>query len=750
MRIPPQAARRIPQGALMSPQDRPTFDESWYRVVDLRPRLHPAVRTYRQEYRGRIWHVVHDPANNQCFRVSAPAYHLVGLLDGKRSVAEAWRIVNDHLGDDAPTQGETIQLLGQLYTANLLHSEIPADAASMFERYRKRVRREIGGYAMNILFPRIPLFDPDHMLNRWIGVVGWIFSGVGLVLWLSLIAVGFYHVAGRWNDLMLAADPQSLLATENIVLLYLCFAGIKAIHELGHAFAAKHFGQQNQSGGEVHVIGIMFLVLMPVPYVDASIAWTFRNKWHRAVVGLAGMYVELAVASIAAVVWARTGSATLVHDIAYNLMFIASVSTLLFNANPLLRYDGYYILSDLLEMPNLAQNSKQYLYHLVKRYVFGYRDSRSPVDLPGEKAWCVVYGICSGIYRVFISVAILLYIAGKLFFIGILLALAGLTAYAVVPVGKFIKYLATSHELNRVRSRAALATLGFIALLIIALGVIPRPDYQRAVGVVAPRKQFTLYAKEAGFVNHILPSGSHVPAGEVLLAADDPDLGYTLTSLEAQQRQTQAELRLAETRDPAEAKIKSERLAVIARQIARAKQRLDDLRVRSPAPGIWIAPDIDTLNHSYVQQGKPIGIIAPMDDLIVRVVADQTLGPRLADELVSDTALQMRLRHLPDTQFAGKVDRIFPAGGKELPSPALAVTAGGPLRIDPNEREPLQAAEPFFEIDIKPDAVAANATHLPGLLPGQRVEVRFQLTSKPLAWQWWRALRQMFQQRFQF
>ena len=163
--------------------DRPTFHESWYRVAQLRPRLRSVTQVFRQDYRGRTWHVVRDPGNNQFYRLDEPAYHFVALLDGQRSVGDAWNLTNEQLGDAAPTQGEAIQLLGQLYTSNLITAELPPDAEGMFDRYKRRLQRQVGGYLMNIMFARIPLFDPDRMLDRWKGAVMWMFGPVGIALW---------------------------------------------------------------------------------------------------------------------------------------------------------------------------------------------------------------------------------------------------------------------------------------------------------------------------------------------------------------------------------------------------------------------------------------------------------------------------------------------------------------------------------------------------------------------------------------
>jgi len=376
------------------PVDRPTFSESWYRVAELRPRLRATVQIFRQHFRGRMWHVIQDPSSNQFFRLNEAAYRFVGLMDGRRTIAEVWKACNEELGDAAPTQGEVIQLLGQLYASNLIHAEMPPDAEGLFNRYQKRVSREVKGYLTNLLFIRVPLFDPDHILDDLLPAVKWVFSWIGLLVWAVLISVAGYLVIGRASEL--AAPAANILDPSNLPLLFVSFWIVKVLHEFGHGFACKKFGRDAGLGGEVHTMGIMFLVFTPLPYVDASSAWAFRSRYHRIIVGLGGMIIELGVASVAAVVWARTGPGTL-HAIAYNVMFIASVSTLIFNANPLLRYDGYYVLSDLLEIPNLSNRSKEYLTYLVKRYAWGVKRARNPAHTAGERFWFVTYGIAATI-----------------------------------------------------------------------------------------------------------------------------------------------------------------------------------------------------------------------------------------------------------------------------------------------------------------------------------------------------------------
>src|ERR1041384_7445684 len=187
-------------------QVRPTFSESWYRVADLRARLRPSAQISRQFYRGDRWYVVRDPAGNQFHRLSAPAYRFVGLLDGTRSVAEAWELVGGQLADDAPTQNEVIQILSQLHSANLLESNVTPDAQVLLRRHKRRVKQQWQGRLMNILFPRIPLWDPDQFVCRWMPVVRPFLGKVGALLWLALIGAAIFSLAPEWPRLQAAAS----------------------------------------------------------------------------------------------------------------------------------------------------------------------------------------------------------------------------------------------------------------------------------------------------------------------------------------------------------------------------------------------------------------------------------------------------------------------------------------------------------------------------------------------------------------
>lgn len=721
------------------PVDRPTFSESWYRVAWLCPRLRSTVQIHRQYFRGHIWHVLQDPASNQFFRLNEAAHRFVVMLDGRRNVADIWEVCNDQLADTAPTQGEVIQLLGQLYTANLLQAELPPDAEGLFKRYRNRIKREVQGYLANLLFVRIPLLDPDHFLDRWVGIFGRAFSWYGLVVWLGVVITGLYFLVSRAGEL--GKQAGNILDPGNIPYLYLSFILVKVCHEFGHAFACKKFGKTGGSGGEVHVMGIMFLIFMPMPYVDASSAWAFRSKWRRIVVGAGGMFVELAIAAVAAIIWARTGEGRPLHIIAYNTMFIASVSTLLFNANPLLRYDGYYILSDILEIPNLAPRSRQYIYYLTKHYVWGVRKPYNPANNAGEKLWLPLYGVASTIYRVFICSAILLFVAGKFFILGTTLSLAAVVTWVFVPLGKFVRYLATSGELMRTRPRAVLSTVITLAAVFAAIGLIPVADRGRVEGVVEPTQLSVIYMDTDGFVTDFIPSGQKVtPEGVPLLIAHSHELLAFKEQLEAERTGLQARQRLAKTQEVSAFQIITRQIAAKTEQIDKVVKDIAALTVKAPFEGTWIAPDIERTKGVFLRRGDRVGLVASLDSLFIRATAGQEVADRLGQV---PSKVEIRAKGRPDIALEGTIETILPAGSQRLPSAALGFAAGGSMATSPEDQSGTRTAERFFELHI----VLDSTSNVP-LISGQRVIVRFESPPKPLMLQWWRTLLQVLQRRF--
>lgn len=323
------------------------LSDSWYLVAGLRPSLREHARVARQRFRGKSWYVVYDPLTNRSHRFSPSAWWLAAQLNGARSVDQAWQDAMTELGDAAPSQDEVIHLLSQLHAADLLVSEASPESDELLDRRRRMMRPKWVAGLLNPTSVRMPVVDPDRFLERTMPWVRPLLGRAGLVLWLSMVLPAVFLAAEHWGALT-GNLADRLLSTGNLLGLALVFPFVKLLHELGHGYAVK------AQGGEVHEAGIMLLVFAPVPYVDASASTAFRSKWYRAFVASAGMMTELLLAALALYAWLALEPG-LARTVAYNVMIIAGISTLIFNGNPLLRYDGYYILCDLIEIPNLAQ-----------------------------------------------------------------------------------------------------------------------------------------------------------------------------------------------------------------------------------------------------------------------------------------------------------------------------------------------------------------------------------------------------------
>jgi putative peptide zinc metalloprotease protein len=693
-------------------------------VADLKAKLRPSAQISRQYYRGERWYVVRDPAGNQFHRLSAPAYRFVGLLDGRRTVAEAWELVGGQLADDAPTQNEVIQIMSQLTAANLLEADVTPDAAVLLRRHKQMVKRQWQGRLMNILFPRIPIWDPDRFICRWMPVIRPFLSWWGAMLWLVVIGIAAGMLAPEWKRLM--GGAHDAIAPSNWLWLWLSFVLIKVIHELGHGFACRRFG------GEVHELGIMFLVLVPCPYVDASTAWGFPSKWARIFVGAGGMIAELFVAAFAAFVWLQATPGTLASGLAYNVMLIASFSTVVFNANPLLRYDGYYILSDWLEIPNLRYRSSEYAMGLIKRHLFKVRQVQ-PLPPLGQRVWLFVYAITSSIYRMMVSVFIILMIWDKVPVLGVLMALGGVATFVLVPVIKTFKYLLIEAELHRKRPRAIAWTLAGVTAAVILIGVVPFPSHLDATGMVQPIDQVILHAREGGIVEQIVARDSQVlKKGEVILVCVNKELETQLAQEESQLKAMQAQWTAALEKDQIARDALEKKIFYKTQDVTDYRQRVADLTVRAPFDGLLVAPQLHTLQGKWIKQAEELARVQATGKLRITALVDQTDASQVFKEknkaevvLAGQKSGNLwRLEKLTVTLEGGR----FPSPTPQLPEgmESLGFDGGGDKMTDPADQNKRKLAQQEFQIWVLLDNPESK------YLPGQRAYVRFDLGKEPL------------------
>lgn len=710
-----------------------TFSESWHRIADLSVSLRPTVRGRRQIFRGELWYVLYDPFNNTFFRLRPEAWDFVSRLRPDRTVEEVWEEALQRSPDMAPGQEDVLQLLTQLYYANLLYFKIPADSAGFFERYRKRRQREVQSKLLSIMFMRFPLFDPDRILKKNIFLIRHIFGIPGAIVWLAVVLAAVKCVIEQLD--MVTQQAEGILAPDNLFLLYLGMVIVKTLHEFGHAMACRRFG------GEVHVMGVMLLIFTPLPYMDATSSWSFRNRWQRALVGAAGMIMEIFLAGLATFVWAGTGAGTL-HSLSYNVMFIASVSTVIFNGNPLLRFDGYYILSDLLDIPNLSTRAIQHLRHIAEKYLLGYRESTSPAQSVRESFWLTVFGILSGIYRVIVFGGIILFVADKFLLAGMLMALFCIFAWGVVPVFRLTQYLASSPRLAKTRMRAVSVCLLIFWLIFFFLALFPLPNRFRAPGLLEAVQYTRVVNHAPGYVKTMLVhSGTRVEKGTALIEMTDRELDIEIDSANAQKKEARALQMRAMSRAVEDLKPIQKRLETITARLADLARQKQELIVRARQAGVWVAPPASELEGKWLPKGFFLGEIVGSGDFRFSSVVSQDDAADLFVDRIRKA--QVRLYGHEGVDIDVEKFEIVPYQHDKLPSAALGWLGGGEVAVSMSDDTGLKTSEPFFLIfaDVKPNPDVL-------FLHGRSGKIRFSMNNEPLVVQWGRSIRQLLQKRY--
>jgi putative peptide zinc metalloprotease protein len=664
-------------------------------------------------------------------RFTPAAYLFVAQMNGQRTVHEIWSHVVEQLGDDAPTQGEVIRFLSQLNALDLLQTDIAPDPAEMAERLARHARSRLLGKVGNPLALRLPLCDPDRFLESSEPLIRPLFTRLGAVLWFAAIVPALVIVEMNWSELTDDISDR-VFAAQNLLLAALVFPILKSFHELGHAYATK------VGGGEVHELGVMFLVFAPVPYVDSSASTAFKSKWRRVLVGAAGILTELFLAALAVFVWALVEPG-LVRSIAFQVMLIAGISTVIFNANPLLRFDGYYILCDLLEMPNLGIRSGRYWGWLADHYLFGNKDEPTSAA-QNERFWLLAYAPLSFAYRIFVLVGISIFVASSFFFVGVLIAIWGIGATIGLPVFKALRYAIASPRTQKHRWRAILTTFGGVAIIGSMLLFVPVPLHTTAEGVVWLPEECFVRAADSGFVTKVSAQpGTRVAVGDILFEAEDPELSTEQQVLESQLAALRQRLESEQFTDRVQADITRQEIAAKEASLARTAARVESLRVRSGFDGTFLAPAAQDLPGRFAQRGDVLAYVISQQSLIVRVVVTQDDIALVRNRLAS---VEARLTNRPTESFLARLVREVPAASDRLPSKALADVGGGGFAADPRDNGQTKTLHRTFQFDIELPPEAANTNF------GSRVLVRFNHGSESLGSQWYRRLRQLFLSRF--
>ncbi|MCK5913218.1 MAG: HlyD family efflux transporter periplasmic adaptor subunit, partial [Desulfuromusa sp.] len=681
----------------------------------------------RHVYRGQAWYVLRNRLNGKNHRFNQAAYALIGQMDGQRTVQQIWDNSATTPTQTVPAQDEVIRLLGRLHDADLIQGNILPSTTEMFRQVENEQKQGWKQRVANPFSLRFPLFDPERLLEKCQGLTQLLFTRTIFVLWLIIVLSAVTSALVNWSDLS-ASMVNQLRSPGNLLLLWLLYPLIKILHELGHALAVKKWG------GEVHEMGIILLALTPIPYVDATASASFPEKRQRIIVAAMGMMVELLLASIALFIWLNVETG-LISSLAYNVMLIGGISTLLFNGNPLLRYDGYYILADLIEIPNLGQRSTRYLGYLLQRILLRNHNSESPVTAPGEAVWFAVYGPLSFCYRILVLIGLVWLVSSRFFFIGVLIALWGVISLMIIPAVRSLSQFLNSPTARNRRTQLILAGSGITLLAALLLFVFPLPLWTSTQGIIwLPEQALIRAGTDCEVVKVLVPNEQTVSKNQPLVSGADPFLAVEIAVYQAQLAELYARYNAQPLQERVKRKMLLDEIQLLKGDLQQTQEKEEKLLVRSPAAGKFILIDDQNLPGHFIRQGELLGYIIADHRPTIRTMINQNDIGLIREQV---TGVEVRLAEQTNKTLQARIQRIVPAAELQLPSAALGTMGGGVIPVDLSDPDGLRALESHFQLDLSlPDEI--KNPHI-----GERVYVRFEHGRMPLAMQLYRSLRQL-------
>ena len=593
--VPPPSPTNDPRSAKKEPSSPP-----------IKMKMRPDLTCDPMTYQGVEYWVVKEPLGQKYFQFPPHVFYLLQELDGTKSAEELQDNYHREFAPKRITRQDLQQLLTRFHQDGLVTSDLPGQGMELLKRSKKTSRMELMGQMANVLAIRYKGFDPEQILNFLLPFTWWIFTKGCAIVVAILAAIALASVGANWAAFQAKLPGFEAFFNPNewyMFALVLCVT--KVFHEFGHGLSCKRLG------GECHEIGFMLLVLTPCLYCNVSDSWRLPNKWHRAAIGAAGMYVEIILATLATFIWwfVQPG---FVQDICLKVMLVSSISTVLFNGNPLLRFDGYYIMSDVLEIPNLNQKSTKALTTLLGRNWLGLEipdDQLMPANRPWAFATFTVAAFC---YRWTVMFSIIFFLMTmlepyNLESLGVGLALFSVAGMIGMPAYKLFKYMSVPGRMHQVKKlRFGVISVIGIALLALIL-FFPLPHYLRCSFIVMPREVDTVWVLEPGrFDECLVEAGDLVTEGQVLARLVNENVEYQLLDVQAQVEEKKAKMEIANrqlsTTDHA---LGADPRSSLAAEIAglqttlkRLRQQQEHLVLKAPLTGT-------VLEVPYKHQGHP-------------------------------------------------------------------------------------------------------------------------------------------------
>jgi putative peptide zinc metalloprotease protein len=763
---------------------QPTPASDLERRKQVKVRLRGDLVIAPHKYEGRTYYVVKDPVSLRYYRFKEHEHFVIQHMDGTTSLDDAQKEFEKHYRPERMKLEDLEAFAQQLINAGLAQNESPQAGKLLFDQRKKRRRNEWLQTLTNILYIKIPLFDPDRVLTKMVPYTRWIFTIPFLLVSVAVMLAAVLWVATDFDSFtdklpytgnFFTFRNFASFAAQNLAYMWIGLAVVKVIHEFGHGLSCKHFG------GEVHEMGLLFLVLSPAMYCNVSDAWTLPNKWHRIIISAAGIYVELIIASIATFVWWYTPTHPTfygvdINNLALSLMILCSISTVLFNANPLMRYDGYYVLADWLEIPNLRDRSNRYLKNLFLEFCLGVEVQPEPYMELSRKILFVTYAIVSYVYRIWVTYYIILFLYSflepyRLQVVSEMLAWAAAGSLIGWPLFRLCKNIHKRGRLPDMKPMRVTITSSVLAVFVLFFFLVPLPISSRVTQTGAvdllpdpdqPDEVAQVFVPTQAILVELGPrtrDGQRVQKDEVLAVFRSPALEEQLQDAEREFKLrditiNSARLQQNERLEPEERNVNQQTLVTamgerenFKRQVDVLKDTMNRLTLRAPRDGVVISPpqpdEVGKLwekdvNRPFCTIGDPsrLRVVVPVTPSEYRLLKRDREKFKKDGK---DLEVTIRIHGRETNTWKGKIVRLPESAAKYVPA-SLSTKCGGPVAC----QQQTSRQEGFVPLSqqylVYVEIQNPDSAMCPGLLAQAKIHCRY----RTCAWWAWHAISETF------
>lgn len=667
----------------------------------------------RQVKNGNPHYVVHDPVSFQSHVFTLEDYRIIGALDERITLQETFNALLAQETFVADDEEDFFKFVLALRMQNLL-SNSGGQGKELYEKQKKTQEAQKKAGIMRLLSIRIPLVNPDAFLTKTISAVSFLFSTWFFILWLIVGSSAIYVLVRRYSEF---TEPlNGLLALENIPYLVFSMIGLKVWHELGHGYACKYFG------GKVPEMGTIIMMGMPLAYVDASAAWSFERRRQRLLVMLGGMYFESMLAIAAVFVWAFSNNGFL-SACAYQTILTASVVTVLFNANPLMRYDGYFVATEVLRIQNLRQIATNELKRFTKSIFLGIESEPNSEQSGYVRTIALIYGICSGIYMNLLLFSIAAMLAYQVPVGGIIFASYYIIFSLNQKLGALQKYLFSSDEAKTAGIRAKV--IGVLCFIVLPPLIVfaPTPFRITVTGLLSSEVEHEVRSLVAGTVTEIPVSvGQTVEPETTVAKLSNPKLTTELDTARAEVNHARLVRKAMVDVDRVKFKQFTYVLTRASKELEDKSREFSALDVCAGKSGIVASLPHKKQTGRFINVGDPVATI---------VTGAQSVRCYLTESQILQTSCcageEVFLSFIghPLSTRSATVTSVAPTAEGEFADSALTQLGGGEILVDSQTG---RALEPVFRIEIRPNK------ELKRDLVGQRLMVNFPKDYEPLGW----------------